>query len=74
MHVMLIAFVVLELLGVPQEKPEWWSTRPIERPPLPEVRRSGWARSEIDRFILARLEAEGLTPRPRRTAGRSSGG
>jgi Protein of unknown function (DUF1553)/Protein of unknown function (DUF1549)/Planctomycete cytochrome C len=29
---------------------------------LPEVKRSGWARQPIDRFILARLEKEGLGP------------
>ncbi len=30
--------------------------------PLPEVKRSGWARRPLDRFILARLEREGLQP------------
>ena len=29
---------------------------------LPEVKRSGWARQPLDRFILARLEKEGLEP------------
>ena len=28
------------------------------------VKNAGWPRSEIDRFILARLEAEGLSPAP----------
>ena len=59
-----IACVVLGLLGSPQADPEWWSYRPIERPPLPQVRRTAWARTPIDRFILARLEEEGLHPRP----------
>ncbi|MES2571220.1 MAG: DUF1549 domain-containing protein, partial [Verrucomicrobiota bacterium] len=30
----------------------------------PATRNSGWPRNAIDRFILARLEAEGLTPSP----------
>ncbi len=32
--------------------------------PLPAVRRSEWPRQPLDRFILARLEKEGLAPSP----------
>ncbi len=39
-----------------------WAFAPVVRPELPAVKRSGWARNEIDRFILARLEQEGLKP------------
>ncbi|MDB5338730.1 MAG: cytochrome [Planctomycetaceae bacterium] len=39
-----------------------WSFQPIQRHPLPKVQRSDWSRNEIDAFVLARLEAEGLTP------------
>ena len=41
-----------------------WSFIPPHRPDLPAVRDSKWARNPIDRFILARLEAEGLKPSP----------
>jgi mono/diheme cytochrome c family protein len=41
-----------------------WAFRPPRRPELPPVQRSGWARNPIDRFILARLEREGLEPSP----------
>ena len=41
-----------------------WAFRTPARPELPAVRDAGWARNEIDRFILARLEKEGLTPQP----------
>jgi hypothetical protein len=44
--------------------PQHWSLKPIARPAVPAVRRSGWARNPIDRFILARLEKEGLHPSP----------
>jgi hypothetical protein len=41
--------------------PHWAFTGP--RPaPLPEVATPGWVRTPVDRFILARLEKEGLTP------------
>ena len=39
-----------------------WSFVPVARPEFPTVARSGWARNEIDAFVLARLEAEGLAP------------
>ena len=35
------------------------------KPALPAVKNTGWPVNEIDRFILARLEAEGLSPSPR---------
>ncbi|MCX7702194.1 MAG: DUF1549 domain-containing protein, partial [Gemmataceae bacterium] len=43
-----------------------WAFRPVQRPALPEVRSTGqtWVRNPVDRFILARLEHEGLTPSP----------
>ncbi len=43
---------------------DWWSLRPIQRPVLPDVKQTAWVRNPIDRFILAKLEAEGLTPSP----------
>ncbi len=41
-----------------------WAFLPPRRPALPEVSNTTWPRSPIDRFILARLEAEGLQPSP----------
>ena len=42
----------------------FWSFRPVARPEVPAVRRAEWARSPIDRFVLAKLEAAGLDPAP----------
>ena len=39
-----------------------WSFIPPQRPELPAVKNEAWPRNPIDRFILARLEREGLTP------------
>ncbi|MDX1952308.1 MAG: DUF1549 domain-containing protein, partial [Verrucomicrobiota bacterium] len=39
-----------------------WSLLPPSRPPVPEVRQSGWVENPIDHFVLARLEKEGLKP------------
>ncbi len=49
---------------------EWqshWSFRPPVAAPAPEVKLTTWPRNPIDRFVLARIEAEGLRPPPRPT-------
>ena len=42
-------------------KGHWAFTKP-ERPTPPMVKNPAWAKNDIDKFILARLEKEGLTP------------
>ena len=39
-----------------------WAYEAPAKTTVPSVKNGGWPRSEIDRFILARLEAEGLSP------------
>ncbi len=39
-----------------------WSFKAVERPEPPVVADDSWVRSPLDRFVLARLEAEGLQP------------
>jgi len=46
-----------------QYEPHWAFVPPV-RPEPPEVRDASWARNEIDRFVLARLEADGIAPSP----------
>ena len=41
-----------------------WAFEPPRKPALPQVKNAGWPVTEIDRLILARLEAEGLAPAP----------
>jgi hypothetical protein len=43
---------------------EHWAFRPIADPPPPQVRDLDWCRSPLDAFVLARLEAAGLSPSP----------
>ncbi len=43
---------------------EHWAFVAPKRPAPPAVGRADWARNEIDRFVLARLEEEGLAPSP----------
>lgn len=46
----------------PEDGGDHWAYRKPVRPSLPEVRRTDWLRGPLDRFVLARLEAEGLAP------------
>jgi hypothetical protein len=46
------------------DRETWWAFRPLARPPVPAVRDRNWTRTPVDAFVLARLEAEGLRPRP----------
>jgi len=46
-------------------KPEqraFWSFQPLHKPPVPAVSHGDWAKTDIDRFVLARLEKDGLAP------------
>jgi mono/diheme cytochrome c family protein len=48
-----------------QEGAEWkphWAYITPEKPQVPEAGNSSWPRTEIDRFLVARMEKEGLQP------------
>jgi hypothetical protein len=42
----------------------YWAYRPVKRSAIPAVRNSGWLGNPIDAFILAKLEAKGLSAAP----------
>ncbi len=46
------------------ENASHWAYVKPERPPLPEVHTTDWARNPIDRFVLSTLEGENLSPSP----------
>jgi mono/diheme cytochrome c family protein len=39
-----------------------WSLKPVVRPEVPSSTRDDWARNDLDRFILARFEEDGVSP------------
>ncbi|HND52677.1 MAG TPA: DUF1549 domain-containing protein, partial [Pirellulaceae bacterium] len=41
-----------------------WAYESVKRPALPTVKNEAWVKNPIDRFVLARLEQEGLAPSP----------
>ena len=44
------------------EARKFWSFRPVVRSAAPAVKNAAWPRTDIDRFVLAKLEAQQLEP------------
>lgn len=44
---------------------EHWAFRAIGRPTPPTTKNNTWAKNDIDKFVLAKLEAAGFEPSPR---------
>jgi mono/diheme cytochrome c family protein/cytochrome c553 len=40
----------------------FWSFQPLTTPAVPAVTNGSWPKTDIDRFVLARMEREGLAP------------
>lgn len=53
--------VPAERMISPEDR-EHWSYLPIRQPRLPAVQHEQWVRTPVDRFVLARLESEGVAP------------
>ena len=39
-----------------------WSLKPVKRPDVPTAKHSDWAKSDLDRFVLARFEQDHVSP------------
>jgi cytochrome c553 len=46
------------------EQKKFWAFQPVKAVSAPAVRDEEWARSSLDRFVLARLESAGIRPAP----------
>ncbi|MBI1247227.1 DUF1553 domain-containing protein [bacterium] len=47
---------------IQQAKENFWAYQKPVKHPLPQVQHQDWAKTDIDRFVLARLEQAGLQP------------
>ncbi|MFM7562335.1 MAG: DUF1549 domain-containing protein, partial [Planctomycetota bacterium] len=50
--------------GAGEAAKNWWAFQPLNVTAPPEVKQTNWPQNEIDRFVLAKLEAAGLEPNP----------
>ncbi len=53
-----------EVFDVAARRAEHWAWQPVQDSAPPTVANTAWPRTDIDRFILARLEQAGLSPAP----------
>ena len=60
----LFSFLPTLSFAAPTNSARHWAFRAPLRPPLPDVSNTSWSRNPIDRFVLERLEHEGLSPSP----------
>ena len=47
---------------ISDEDREWWCYQPIGNPEPPSVQDADWCRSDLDRFVLAKLESNDIRP------------
>ena len=45
-----------------RERKNWWSLQPVKKLSVPTPKNAAWSSDPIDRFLLAKMEAKGLTP------------
>ena len=50
--------------GTVEVPPRHWAYQPVSQPSEPEVMNASWPITSIDRFVLSRLEREGIAPYP----------
>jgi mono/diheme cytochrome c family protein len=60
-----LAFPAVSAASRRHRDPNHWAFVPPVEVAIPPVQNSAWPQSDLDRFVLARLEAEGLSPAPK---------
>ncbi len=48
--------------AIAEQAKKHWAFQPVIAPPVPSVKKASWATTDMDRFILAKLEAAKITP------------
>jgi mono/diheme cytochrome c family protein len=49
---------------VAEARAKHWAFQPVQKPALPDVKKSRWVETPVDNFILAKLEEKKLKPAP----------
>lgn len=55
---------VSKLSGLTESARKHWAYQPVTNPAAPTVKDTAWPKTAIDQFILAKLEANNMTPAP----------
>ncbi len=46
------------------EQRNFWSLTPVKKPAIPTVKNTAWAKGDLDRLVLARMEEKNVVPAP----------
>ncbi len=60
----LLADKQARLKRIDDQERAYWFFQPLAKPEPPQVNNPAWAKNEIDRFVLAKLEAKDIQPAP----------
>ncbi|MDA1275597.1 MAG: DUF1549 domain-containing protein, partial [Verrucomicrobia bacterium] len=47
-----------------EARKDWWSFQPVRKPAVPRVMNTAWSEHPVDRFLLAKMDEQGLRPSP----------
>ena len=56
--------IASKLSGLTEKARGHWAYQPVKKSAPPAVKNQGWSRTDVDRFILAKLEAANMVPAP----------
>ncbi len=56
--------IVSKLSGLTDKARQHWAYQPVKKPAPPAVKNQAWSRTEVDRFVLQKLETAGMVPAP----------
>ncbi len=45
-----------------RQRAKWWSLQPVNKPAVPDPKNAAWSQHPVDRFLLSKLEEQGLSP------------
>ncbi|WP_020471118.1 PSD1 and planctomycete cytochrome C domain-containing protein [Zavarzinella formosa] len=54
--------VTAKTFQITDEQRKFWAFQPVVSPAIPQVKSPAWCKTDLDRFILAKLEAANLAP------------
>jgi len=58
------AAAAAKLTGLTDQARAHWAYQPVKKPAVPDVKNKGWCFTPVDKFVLAKLEANNMIPSP----------
>jgi cytochrome c553 len=59
-----VAIAKLDGDKITDDMRNWWSFQPLKDPAIPTPKDANWAKTDIDKLVLAKMESKGFKPAP----------